>query len=319
MPRPGRPDDNLDDAVAAYKSSDRGISPIADEFNVGRRKLHARLVQRGTLRSQADANRLAMARGQDTRAAARTALPVDAVVRAYLGGDSVNGIAKRTGVSRSEIERVLRTNGVRLRGLAEANRVMMARRTPEENARNAEAAHAATRGVPQSPQRIALARQRKLSFETKCLRASTLHGVPTSNPLELLYAAWLRDRGVETVPQYAVGPYNIDLAAEPVAVEVFGGNWHGWGHHAAVVEERSRYLLDRGWFLVVVWVNQTSQGLSERSADQLVAFVEQARRDPTLRGQYRMIWGDGEVVPVGGRDLHQLARVPARGRRKRTG
>lgn len=299
MPTPGRPTDNLDDAIKLYESSDRGIDSIADELNVGRRVLRTALVQRGTLRDQRTANALAKARGDQTRAALRAELPADEIARAYVGGASEKALAERYGTSRHRIGGVLNRAGVTRRTIADANRVMSAGRSAEEHARNLEAAHAAARG-------------RTASYEELCRRAIARHGKVTSNATELLYAAWLRLRGIEVVHQHALGPYNIDLTAAPVAVEIFGGNWHAWGHHAATVEERARYICDQGWLLVVVWVNRDGRRLTEASADYIAAQVELARRDPSVLGQYRVVWCDGQVVPVGGRDFHELARVPAR-------
>ena len=62
------------------------------------------------------------------------------LIKSYLAGESQNSIAKRIGVSRDAIRRIIVSNGVKVRGNADANRLMMTHRTPEENATNTTAA-----------------------------------------------------------------------------------------------------------------------------------------------------------------------------------
>jgi very-short-patch-repair endonuclease len=296
---------NLDKAIELYESSDLGYQFIANDLNVSKRLLLARLTERGTLRGQQASNNLAMQRGQATRLAARN-FPEDFICAAYADGASENELAKMHECSRLIIKKILERHGIPRRDNADANRLMMADRTPEENARNAQAAHDASRGSVKT-------------WEQRCESAKKRHGAVPALATELLYAAWLRLHGLKVVHQHAVGPYNCDLTipAVGVAVEIFGGNWHGTGKHAGMFAERAQYILDQGWLLVVVWVDQAKKRLAEASADYIVSLVEQAGRDPSLRGQYRVIWGDGEVVPTEGRQLDELAAVPAhRGGRK---
>lgn len=299
MPRPSRPTANLDQAIELYESSDLGYQKIANDLNVSKRVLHDRLAQRGTLRDQRTANKLARDRGEDTRVRMRS-FPEDFICTAYADGASENELAKMHDTSRMTITNILRRHGVRRRSNADANRLMMAGRTPEENARNSAAAHDAVRGVA-------------WDWDRRCANAQKRHGTVPAYATELLYAAWLRLRGLQVVHQHAIGPYNCDLTipAARVAVEIFGGNWHGTGKHAGMFAERAQYILDQGWLLVIVWVDQAKQRLGEASADYIVSLVEQARRDPSLRGQHRVVWGDGEVVATGGRQLDEFATVPA--------
>jgi very-short-patch-repair endonuclease len=300
VPRPSRPTVNLDKAIELYESSDLGYQKIANDLNVPKRLLIERLAERGTFRDQRTANNLAMERGQGTRLAARN-FPEDFICTAYAEGASENELAKMHDCTRFVIGRILERHGIPRRSNADANRLMMTERTPEENARNSRAAHDAVRGTV-------------MSWEQRCERAKKRHGTPPALATELLYAAWLRLRGHEVVHQHAMGPYNCDLTipAAAVAVEVFGGNWHGTGKHAGMFAERAQYILDQGWLLVVVWVDQVKKRLAESSADYISSLAEQAGRDPSLRGQYRVVWGDGQVVATEGCQLDEFATVPAR-------
>src|SRR5690606_37643437 len=99
----------------------------------------------------------------------------------------------------------------------------------------------------------------------------------------------------------AIGPYNCDLAVHPVAVEVFGGGWHWHGAHYARAEERFRYIMNEGWYVLVVVVGFNGRfPLTPAVGDYVASEIERARRDPSLVGQYRVVWGAGEFS-TGGR------------------
>lgn len=311
--------EKLSEAIQLYESSDRGYQPIAREMGISATLMRRELVARGTFRDQRTANIAARVRGETTRMAQR-ALPEQAICDAYLAGASENGLSKEHGVTRDVIRRILLRFGVERRSVTGANQLMMSKRTPEENMRNAQAAHDAIRGVRYTAAQVLAGTARGAyvpTAEQMCERAQRREGTVTTFATELLYAAWLRLRGVEFIQQKAIGPYNCDIAAGQVAIEIFGGNWHGGGYHAEMFAERAQYIIDQGWLLVIVWVDQSHQRLTEASADYLAVLIEEANRDPSLRGQLRMVWGDGQEVPTGDRELREFAAVPTHVRRKK--
>ena len=111
------------------------------------------------------------------------------------------------------------------------------------------------------------------------------------------FAARLSERGLDVTPQRAIGPYNLDIAvnAPLIAVEIYGGKWHSTGTHRIRHFERCKYLLDLGWNVVIVWVDGLRYPLDIGADNYIVAFVEQLRRAPTVRGQYRVILGNGRT------------------------
>lgn len=234
----------------------------------------------------------------------------DELVRLYLAGESQQALAGRYGLpGRLPINRVLKESGVAIRGRAETNRVNAAKRTPAENRRLAESAHRASRG-------------RKHTLEERCKMAATRErNVSGASEAERWLAAELAYEVPHFHPkvtlQKAIGPYNVDLAVGtfpdgPIAVEVFGGHWHGSGRHAARAPKRFRYLLDHGWPFVIVWVNGTYAPLLPPAADYIASFVQEIGGQPPPRREYRVIWGTGEeVVPQP--KLDNIARIPARG------
>ena len=229
------------------------------------------------------------------------------IVERYVGGESVNAIARSYGISRRAVDRRLDVAGVTRRDRVEANRLMMATRTPEENVANVQAAHEAVRG-------------RTRPIEERAKGAATRERLQThTSEHEVALVAALRARGLDVTPQKAIGPYNVDLATGTIAVEVFGGGWHAYGVHRKRTPERLRYILDQGWNLVIVWASRERWPIGPGACDYVAAFAEEAGRNPAIRGEYRVIWGDGKVAPIGSVKVDDLARKPSRSGRNRTG
>lgn len=230
-------------------------------------------------------------------------LPDAEIVARFGAGESTNALAKSYGVSRQVIDRRLRAAGVEPRSQAEANRLSVSKRSPEENARNAVAAHDAVRGKKRTEAEMLLRAQvRERSYAWKEDHTSAL---------ELRFARWLTALDVPFVPQKAIGPYNVDLACAGVAVEIHGGAWHGYGEHRERAPERYRHILSAGWNLAIVWAGARRVPMTSASADVVADFVRRATRD-ALRGQHLVVWGDGEIVPSDSFGLEDLAAIPTR-------
>lgn len=119
---------------------------------------------------------------------------------------------------------------------------------------------------------------------------------------------WLIERGERPELQFPVGVKNIDLAIAPVAVEV----WLGTSSPIKdpYCRERIEYLADRGWCSWYVVVSRRTRVLLPSVADEIVASLQDARRDPTTSRQHRVIRGCGEVAAVFGPDLDDVALIP---------
>lgn len=226
-------------------------------------------------------------------------IPVEDMVRMYNSGMSGNAISKHLGVSRTVIERRLDELGVVRRGQTEANRLMMAGRSREENIRNTLAANMATRGKPQPEERmrkIALGRERKLNHVGED---------------EFTLWALLWDRCIAFTPQKAVGRYNIDIALKefPIAVEVFGGMWHAYGSHARRFRHRLDYLLDRGWLPVIVWTDKANWPIGPGVVEYLASLIQVFRSNKPFVRQEHVIRGDGNICAIGKANLDYRAAV----------
>lgn len=232
------------------------------------------------------------------RSPRRLTLPEEEICRRYVSGETEQALAKAFNTSRRTIATRLQENGVTHRTQSETQRIRAIAQTPEQRSAQARAAHEAVRG-------------REHSFEEKCQRAQTRQikqlGISAH---EALLCYWLAERGFSSIPQCAIGPYNTDLAIHPVAVEIYGGGWHSGGRHFARVAERTRYILDQGWNLIFVWVDRRKWPLTIGCAEYLIAFLEQASIDPSLRGEYRVIRGNGQEFPASSFYFNKTTGIP---------
>lgn len=287
MPRPAPDPAKIDHAAELYASG-KTFSEAAAEVGLNSETVRLALRRRGV-----------EARPRSERPGSRRIDPPDQkFVNRYLGGESENALASSYGVSRTAMQRWLREAGVERRGVEESQALQRATLTPEERRRKVAAAHDAVRGRPQTEefrQRVAAGRER------------VGYGGRSSPGTEVL-SELLTERGVEHVREKAVGRYNVDLAFSgvPIAVEVLGGNWHG---SKPIHARRTPYILDRGWVLVFVWDLKRCK-IGPAAADYLITLAEEARRDPSLVGQYRVIRGDGELVAGGSVDDDEFPLVP---------
>jgi transposase-like protein len=218
-----------------------------------------------------------------------------AAVTLFNTGIGVRGVAEQLGCcSPSYLTKLFRDNGIRTRNRSEQQFARMARATQEERHAITEAAHNAVRGVKQ-PRSLLLN------------RAKARKRIVSGYELEL--RDMLTERGIAADPQFPIGTYNCDLAAHPVAVEIFGGRWHWHGKHLASAEKRFRYILNAGWHLLIIAVDAASP-LTPSVADYVAAYIEQARCNPSARREYRVIWRAGEDTTAGSLEDDHISIVP---------
>jgi hypothetical protein len=271
---------NVDDLVKIYVSG-KSLKQIADLYGVSQKVIRTRLLPTGCIRKRVIDD-----------------LPEQAIVTDYIAGKSENNIALDFNVARNVIRRILVKNNIVIRDQTTANRLMMSTRSSDVNAINVTAAHNAVRG-------------RKHTFEHRCKIAKTRESraVPGSG-YEIALGLML---GNEFVPQKAVAIYNCDFASNTVAVEVHGGNFHSFGRHSERSLKRINHILDSGLNMVIVWIDKRVHPLTVGCADYIKAFSNLACTDPSVRGQYRVIWGDGNDVTAFYPDRNDLTRIPPRG------
>lgn len=226
-------------------------------------------------------------------------LPFDKIIALYKSGISEQGLAKRFGVNRGTIRRRLIETGTEIRRQKEANFLRSSNYSAEERKRMARKAHEIRRGM-------------KVSWETKCRHAQTIEKQPyksgTVSKAEKQLRKLLINRGIQTIPQKAFGAYNCDLAAYPVAVEIFGGAFHWYGNHGRLFAKRTNYILNSGWFLYIIFVNR--RHIDNIDADKTAAFIESIRRNKPTITEYRVIGRAGKLLASGCSEGNHLTFIP---------
>lgn len=227
--------------------------------------------------------------------------PVNAeIIRRYESGESSDMIAPDFGAHGSTIRGRLRRWG-KTRNRSDAKRLHMQRIGPDGRQAITASAHDAVRGMTRTDADLSARAMSKENTGQLTVDEARLFG-------------YLHQFG-DITPQKAVGPYNVDLAVDgAVAVELFGGRWHYSGYHGAKFGERVGYLFDHGWALYIVW-NTHPKTLSAEIADDFGAWFDRLRGLESVAGEYRVVWGDGDLCTAGRHDLHQLTIERARPRR----
>jgi hypothetical protein len=284
----------MDDIVHRYVELRQSCVQIGNDLGVAHRTISSRLEAAGIpMRSASEARRIMWdARG-------RVIDPVDVLHRYFDLTQSTVQIATELGHNTRNINAVIRRAGRQTRTNLEAARIRWERMTPEQRAVLAAAAekgHAAIRGKPRSAAH--LERQARTNEQSLVMIGRG----------EREIVNWLRERGLDPIPQKAFGSYNIDAAILPVAVEILHGPHSPLAHAQAV--KKTKYLTN--WGLTVLWVWIPRRGLlTERAADYAVALFELTQRDPSTLGHYRVIRGTGQLVSAGGADGREFPLVPA--------
>lgn len=204
------------------------------------------------------------------------------IISRYREGESSNALAKECGVARMTLHKYLQRHDVAIRGIGEANVAQATRVSPEARKRRALAAQEARRGQKDS---ISTLEQRARSHQATGARVGR-----SERELDVE----LRRRGFVTVPQLAVGRFNIDIAVDSVAVEV-----HSSGrlpHHYPRHRERIQELAGMGWHSIYVMA-YPSMDISAVAA-QVEAHLRDIERDPDSVSQYVLIRRGGGLYPV---------------------
>lgn len=209
------------------------------------------------------------------------------VIAAFNSGIGVAGMMDAIGISVAATKTILKKNGIALRNRSQQQFARMASYTKEEIKKLTRNANIASK-------------YRTVSVESLCKRAKTVEKKVDfwQSDSEIILAKMLLERGIETIPQKAIGRYNCDLTSNTVAVEIFGGHWHWHGQHLARTKDRVNYILDQGWDVLMVAVNQ-SFPLTDEVADYIASYINSRSRNPTRPREYRVIWGAAEFTTSG--------------------
>lgn len=208
-------------------------------------------------------------------------ISVEKIAALYRSGKNTVEISKLAALSPAVVNYLLRRAGVQLRSASEAGLLRYRDSSPDERKAITAAAHVAARG-------------RKAGFVELCRRAQGRQCIePSGYEAEMI--STLNSAGLRIATQTPCGPYNIDITIESaIAVEIFGGEWHASGRHAARFPKRARHILDANWHLLIVWVDARGEWLDGANRE-IFALLDFARRYPTAIRQYRVIDSKGKL------------------------
>lgn len=134
-------------------------------------------------------------------------------------------------------------------------------------------------------------------------------GLGKSGRFEAELNAMLTQLGEEPVPQRAVGNKNIDVSIEPIAVEI----WLSSSNPAndSYCLDRIKYLSDRGWFCLYVWIQRHKRVIDLRMiAQQAILFKKFAESHPPTGREHWVVRGTGDPVALLGSDGNPIPFVP---------
>jgi very-short-patch-repair endonuclease len=220
----------------------------------------------------------------------RKDINLEHLTRLYKSGVSEKALAEKFSVARTVIRRRLIELGIKPRNRSESMFVRMAQTTKEERCRLTEAAHNAVRGV-------------RHSFERRCKIAQTREIKPSRmhiSPKELRLIKMLHKVGIECTGQKAIGKYNVDIALNkfPITIDIFGGGWHTYGSHAARHRERFDYILNAGWYPIVVWVS-ANYPIEVDLIEYIISLTKHIRRAKPKWSEEQVVRGDGQRCSIG--------------------
>lgn len=193
----------------------------------------------------------------------RLKLPEAEIIAKYLAGARENALAVEYGVSRLALHNMLVRSGTPMRSQTEVNQAIAAAKTREQH-------HAG----------VAAARAQRLFNLRTASHDDTSRNPAVGNGYHLLAEA-LQQRGFMIERQVPLGPYYLDLVFNGIAVEVE----YSQGFH--VRSARFKYLAKREQ--PVIYILFDNLATLTRRLDDIIAFLETARSNPPLGGEYWMI------------------------------
>lgn len=254
------------------------------------------------------------------------------IVQLYLSGLSQRAISEQVGSDQKWISKVLRNAGVS-RSLSSARRQFFARGGKPPNFisdlpvdsmctayRGGHAAQVIAKplgiSVETVKRRIVAAGTALRSHAEAHLlidrqKASALTAQSKSRLCgwgEDILCQWLADRGKLPDTQVPVGTKNLDLAIHPITVEVWLSSALPFNDPYCM--ERIKYLANRGWSSLYVFISRRTKVLLPAVADKIVTILEQAHLDPSVLSQHWVIRGCGELAATASFDLHDQTIIP---------
>lgn len=206
------------------------------------------------------------------------------IVEAYRGGMTLREIGERFGVERCVIKRILTKSGEAIRDFSSAQKVLNARKTPEQRRQMVASANDAWR-------------EREWTEEDSIKNAINRFRCQSHvSPLEEEFYQILTTLGYTNIlQQVPCFSYNIDFVIGDVAIEIFGGNWHNTPDQTLRDSTKLKKVLNCGYRSLIIWVRDYAPLTIEGVKDIFTTF-QLSRSDESSIGQYWVFYGNGECV-----------------------
>lgn len=279
----GRVKVDIPKMIVSYNTDKMTIAEIADMFGVNEKTIRSLLVENGI---------------KPVSRLHKQSFDYKTAIAMYSQGIGIKGIADKFGYTRSTVSRFFKIRGITLRGRKEQQQARMDNMTQGQKNLLTQKAHIAATGRKKTP-----AEQSATAWSCFVKKARVI------SPYETELSNMLAQRGIKCISQFPIGPYNCDLAVHSVAVEVLGGHWHWYGSHRDIAEERTHFILNAGWNIIYIPVS-SSDPLTDEVADYVADFIHFRRANPSLRCEYRVVWGAGEYVIRGSLDNDHFSFDP---------
>ncbi len=229
---------------------------------------------------------------------------IDNLIRRYIAGESEKKLSLECGISRGAFRHQLIKQGIKPRNRSDSMYARMRLTLPEERSRLATAAHDALRGKKRTI--VDLSTRAKGRERTLACASET----------EFIFIKMLKERGcINLTHQKAVGKYNIDIALNElrIAVEISGNCDKVNGTTSAIPArfgKRTPYLLNEGWHVIIITIDNIRNRLTTGAADYIVSLCDEFRRNPPIECQYRVIRGNGQLKTFLSLEYQHGARIP---------
>lgn len=209
---------------------------------------------------------------------------LDKVREFYNKGYGITNISKRLGLNAMMLKSFMIKNGIKIRSLAEQNKINGRMLSDKSRKAIGEAARKFHSGKAISNE--ILDKMAESRYKTGNVRASVY---------EDFFAKFLDDKAIKYVRQLNIGKYNCDFSVFGIAVEIWGGQWHFSGAHAARNNERFKYILDSGVNVIIAPI-PSQNGFTVAMAENIISHCKELSGNPPFITEYRMIWRDGETI-----------------------
>jgi uncharacterized protein (DUF433 family) len=302
-----RNDVDPDDVISSYRSGS-SVNAIKKTYRIHARRVKSILTDAGiAIRTQHDV--VSLPRRND--------IDASNVVSEYTSGQSVRRLASVYKTDSDVIKRILAGSGVALRGMKEAKyaqfhirgdhgprwvNIDMSKLVSEYLSGASASDLASEYGVSTDTierrlHPLGIMRKPGVAANREKISGTRQKNAVGVGRFEDEIFDMLTIRGFDPIRQHAVGRRNIDVSIHPIAVEIWFSSLRP--DNDAYCRERIVDLADAGWNIAYVFISRRTHTLSERVADQLIAWHKTAEANPSSRREYRVIRGTGELISAG--------------------